>query len=119
MIPLHPQPLHNFDYTGQHHYFLTWCCNYRQRLFTERDRVDLVLTQFLRAEEETTFDNIAYCFMEDHVHKIIRGRTDTSNAKQYIKLAKQYSGYYYQQAFGARLWQRYGNDRVVRDHDEL
>jgi putative transposase len=118
MIPLHPQPFRDFDYIGPHYYSLTWCCNYRQRLFAEVDRVDLVRAQFLRAGEEAEFDNIAYCFMPDHVHKVIKGRTSTSDAKQYIKLAKQYSGYYYKQAFGTRLWQRYGYDRIWRRDNE-
>jgi len=118
MIPLHPQPLRNCDYVGPHYYSLTWCCYYRQRLFSQADRVELVRAQFLRAGEEAEFDNVAYCFMPDHVHKVIKGRLATSDARKYIKLAKQYSGYYYKQAFGTRLWQRYGYDRICRSEPE-
>ena len=92
MIPLHPQPLRDFNYIGHCYYFLTWNCDYRQTLVTQADRVDLVREQFLRAEKEAGFDNVAYCFMPDHVHKVIKGRSPTSDAKKYIKLAKQYSG---------------------------
>jgi hypothetical protein len=34
-----------------------------------------------------------------------------------IKGAKQYSGYYYSKAFGSRLWQRYGFERVLRNDE--
>lgn len=118
MIPLHPQPLRDFNYIGQYYYFLTWNCDCRQPLFVEADRVNLVREQFLRAEREAEFDNVAYTFMPDHVHKVIKGRTSTSDAKKYIKLAKQYSGFYHSKAFGSRLWQRYGYDRVGLRDDE-
>jgi len=118
MIPLHPLPLRGFCYVGRHYYFLTWCCDYRQTLFTQADHVDLVRAQFLRAEAEAEFDNIAYCFMPDHVHKVIRGRTPGSDARRYMKLAKQYSGFYFAKTFGGRLWQGYGYDRVMLSEHE-
>ena len=78
----------------------------------------LVREQFLRAERESGFDNIAYCFMPDHVHKVMKASTSSSDAKEYIKRAKQYSGFYYSKQFGTRLWQRYGYDRVALRDDE-
>jgi len=35
----------------------------------------------------------------------------------FISRAKQYSGFYYQAAFGRRLWQRYGYERVLRNEE--
>lgn len=61
MIPLHPQPLRDFDYIGFYYYFLTWCCDHRQPLFTQPNQVDLVRGQFLRAEQETGFAK--YCVL--------------------------------------------------------
>jgi len=111
MIPLHPQPLRDFHYIGFYYYFLTWCCDHRQPLFTQPNQVDLLRGQFLRAEQETGFANIAYCFMPDHVHKVMKACSPTSDAGPYIKLAKQYSGDYYSKSFKRRVWQRYGYDR--------
>jgi REP-associated tyrosine transposase len=115
MIIKHPLPLSGFDYIGQHYYGLTWCCDYRKPLFTQSDRVDLVLQQFLRACAETKFELIAYNFMQDHAHKLVRGMSDDSDGRRYIKLAKQYSGYYFSQEFGEKLWQRYGVDQWLQD----
>ena len=114
----HPAPLRNFDYIGMYYYSLTWCCAKRQRLFTQADRVELARAQIQRACEDTQFEVIADCFMPDHLHQLVHGRTLTSDAKRFIVLAKQYSGYYYQKAFKQRLWQRYGHDRFLRkDHE--
>ena len=59
----------------------------------------------------------AYCFMPDHVHLLIEGTQDDANLLTFIKSAKQYSGFYFKQQTGVRLWQRYGFERVLR-HDE-
>jgi putative transposase len=115
MIIKHPQPLRGFDYIGPHHYALTWCCDYRKPQFTEAVRVELVLRQFLRACFESEFELVAYTFMPDHVHKVVRGISLSSDGRRYIKLAKQYSGYHYPEVFGEKLWQRYGHDRWLQD----
>ena len=115
----HPHLLRGFDYIGRHHYSLTWCCEVPEPVFTQPDRVDLVRAQILRACRESEFEVIADCFMPDHVHKVVHGRTPTADGRKFIKLAKQYSGFYFKQAFKQRLWQRYGYDRFVRDDGDV
>ena len=118
MIPLHPHPLRGFDYKGLNYYSLTWNCDYRQTFFTQSDRVGLVWEQFLRAASETDIEIDAYCFMPEHVHQLLHGRTATADAKDYIRRAKQYSGFYFSKKFHQKLWQRYGYDHVLRRDDE-
>lgn len=56
--------------------------------------------------------------MPDHVHLVIEGLEERSDLKQFIRLAKQLSGYYWSQTHqGQRLWQRYGYERVLRDDE--
>ena len=98
MIHKHPEPLRNFDYVGMYYYSLTWCCDYRKTLFTHADRVDLVRSQLLRACGEAECELVAYTFMPDHVHQLIRGCSNTSDGRRYIRLAKQYSGFYFKKA---------------------
>lgn len=84
--------------------------------FTSATVVVLVWTQFLRAASEKHFEVAAYCFMPDHLHLVVEGLADDSDLKAFVRLAKQYSAYYYARAHGGgRLWQRYGHDRIVRD----
>ena len=115
----HPHLLRDFDYIGTHHYSLTWCCKLNEPVFTQQDRVDLVREQILRACRESEFEVIADCFMPDHVHKLVHGRTAAADGRKFIRLAKQYSGFYFKKAFKQGLWQRYGHDRFVRDDGDI
>ena len=61
----------------------------------------------------------AYTFMRDHVHKVVKGISPDSDGKRYIKLAKQFSGYYFSQAYGEKVFQRYGHDRWLRKDGDV
>jgi putative transposase len=117
----HPYPRHHprLPYSGRQRYFLTFGTDQRRQLFRSDASVALVRTQILRAARQTRFEITAYCFMPDHVHLIAAGCESSSDAKVFIKLAKQYSGYYFKKERGVRLWQRYGFERVIRDDAEL
>lgn len=99
----HPYPPHwsAFNYVGRHRYALTFRTHARRAVFVRADVVDLVLTHILRAACEKHFVDIAHCFMPDHVHVVVQGEADDSDAKAFTKAAKQYSGYYYSQKHGA------------------
>jgi len=56
----------------------------------------------------------AYCFMPDHIHKVVRGTSPTADCLRYINRAKQYSGFYFSKAYGEKVFQRYGDDRWLR-----
>jgi len=56
--------------------------------------------------------------MPDHLHLVLEGTSDDSDCLRFIKLAKQYSGFYFARSRGEKLWQRYGFEHVLRD-DEL
>jgi putative transposase len=112
-----PKHLATFDYLGPYRYFLTFCTFNRGRLFVTKERVDLVVSQILRAAECERFALIAYCFMPDHVHLLVQGLTDRANCRRFIACAKQFAGYSYKKAFGGSLWQRYGYERTLRKAD--
>ena len=113
-----PERLTAFNYQGFHRYFLTFCANHRSHVFTSKDVVDLVLTQISRGATDSAFAVIAYCFMPDHLHLLIEGKSEGSDCREFIKRAKQYSGFYYSKAYGAKLWQRYSFERLLRDGDK-
>ena len=111
----YPRHLPAFNYVGPHRYFLTFCCDYRRKAFTDAAVVDLVMTQFLRAADEENMAIIASCFMPDHVHLVVEGRRDDSDLKRFVSSAKQLSCYHYKQEHRKRLWQRYVHERVLRE----
>jgi len=112
-----PGHLKTFDYLGLHRYSLTFCTNHRERWFSDATVVDLVRTQISRAATEHQFAVLAYCFMPDHLHLLVEGQSVSSDCKQFIARAKQYSGFYFKQARRHALWQRYGFEHVLRDEE--
>jgi REP element-mobilizing transposase RayT len=112
-------PLSKFSFVGMQYYSLTWRCFERQEHFTQRDRYELVWQQFLRASAETNVANVVHCFMPDHVHQLVKGLTAEADAKDYIKRAKQYGGYYFKKAFRAELWERDGHNHVILGDREV
>ena len=120
MLTKTPGHLKVFDYVGLFRYFLTFCTVNRHPHFVDRQRVDVVLEQVLRAAADTDFAVVAYCFMPDHLHILIEARSEACDCLGFIKRAKQFSGYYFKQRFGTPLWQRYGYEHVLRgDEDTL
>ena len=113
-----PGHLSAFDYRGLHRYSLTFCTDFRKRVFVEATAVTLVAQQIVRKANQTGFALIAYCFMPDHVHLVVEGTRDDSDCLRFIKLAKQYSAFYFARSNGEKLWQRYGFEHVLHD-DEL
>jgi REP-associated tyrosine transposase len=78
----------------------------------------LALCQIRRAADQERFALLAYCFMPDHAHFVIRGLHDDSHFKRFATRAKQFSGYAFSQAHdGQRLWQRYFYEHVLRDEE--
>ena len=114
---MYPEHLKAFDYRGLHQYFLTFCTHNRGRLFAKADAMEVVRTQIARASAEQRMSVIAYCFMPDHLHLLMEGQSDDADCRTFIARAKQYSGFSYQAAFGRRLWQRYGYERVLRSDE--
>jgi putative transposase len=116
---MHPYPQHlgSFDYVGFHRYFLTFCTRDRRPFFTEPKHVQLVEEYFLRAAKECEIADLAHCFMPDHLHAAVEGRSPAADARIFISRMKQYTGFHFKRKFGEPLWQRYGHERVVRDDE--
>ena len=117
-MPEYPRHLAGFDYIGRYGYFLTFCTFERKQLFASAEAVCIVHTQILRACAEDGFAVTAYCYMPDHVHLLVEGERADSNLRSFTCHAKQYAGFYFKKATKERLWQRYGYERVLRNHEE-
>ena len=114
----YPKHLPDFPYVGKLSYALEFTTENRALLLKEDAAIDVVVVQLLRAATERGFAIVTYCLMHDHAHLVVDGERDDSDCLSFIKLAKQYSAYYYKQSFGRRLWQRYGYERFIRDDME-
>ena len=115
-MPYKPVPrLHNFSYAGLHRYSLTICTYRRQRVFVNREAVDLVLWQLLQSASRSGFAVTAYCFMPDHLHLLVEGTADHATLNEFVRVFKQCSAYHWKSAFGSRLWQRSYFEHVLRE----
>jgi putative transposase len=114
----YPKHLDSPLYQGPQRYFLTFCADNRHLVFADFDAVALVLSQISRAADEEEFAVIAYCFMPDHLHLLVEGQRDDSDCLRFIKAAKQYAGFHYNQRYHRRLWQRYGYEHILRNDED-
>ncbi len=76
-----------------------------------------VLEQFRQAARRHGFEFLAYCFMPDHLHLLTEALRADSRLVEFVREAKQRSGYAAAHRTGVRLWQESFHDRVLRDED--
>jgi putative transposase len=113
-----PARLRQLSYIGPQRYSLTFCTDWKRKWFENADAVELVLSQFLRVAANEGFAILAYCFMPDHVHLLIEGLREDSDARKLIIKAKQCSAHAYASRFGERLWQPFAYEHVLRDDEK-
>ncbi len=106
-----------FDYTGKHRYFLTFCTGKRRAVFTSADIVATTWSQILRAAGETSFYVTAYVFMPDHIHLLVEGTTTACELRRFVSLAKQRAAYTFGQQHDQPLWQPSFYDHVLREEE--
>ncbi len=110
--------LPDFNYIGRYRYLITICTYKGKTAFrypvTTRDCIKNL--RELSAKYE--FDIICYCFMPNHLHVLAKGKSDTSDLRNFIRIYKQITSYYHKQKTGYQLWQRGFDDRVLRNSED-
>ena len=110
-----PQRLQKRLYIGESRYFLTYCVLDRRPVFKNATAVAEALAHVQRTARDESFEVLAYCFMPDHLHLLVKGLDKESDLRRFVKMSKQRSGYAYRKRAGGRLWQEGYFDRVLRD----
>jgi putative transposase len=120
MLPRAVRRLPGCTYVGARLYFVTVLTKSRRRFFVDSEVVACCDAEIRRAATKTRFEIIAACYMPDHLHLLVEGRSTGADFRQFRRLAKQLSAYYVKRRLGLRLWRRGYYDRVVRqDEDPL
>jgi putative transposase len=112
-----PPRLEGFDYRGGYRYFLTICAYQRRLAFKDASTIDLVMEQIRFTATEQAFEDIAYCFMWDHIHLLVAGASEAADLKKFAQLMKQRSGWRFARSGDGRLWQPGYYERVLRSED--
>ena len=110
--------LAGFSYTGPWRYSLTSCASSLRPLFRDSDLVVVCRDQILRASAECGFDVIAYCFMPTHVHLLAHGASKDARLTDFMRHAKQLSGYHGRHLAGGPVWQSGYYERVLRELED-
>jgi len=101
-------------YLGRQWYFLTACCDRRQRFFADTHLADSVLRTLRCVAEEHGFAVHAYCLMADHLHLLVYGMKQTSNALRFMREFKHRTGQMAWRDGRPHLWQKKFHDHILR-----
>ena len=116
---MRPRRLTTFDYTGCHHYALTFCTYRRNRYFEDPALLAVVMQQISRTIVEHGFEELAYCYMPDHVHVLVAGLIENASFVPCIEVVRQRSSRAAKTFQGIRLWQDGYFERVIRADEQL
>ncbi len=116
---MRPKRLKTFDYIGCYHYSLTFCTFRRNRYFEDPALVRLVSAQISGTPPDYQFDELAYCFMPDHVHILLAGLQEDASLLPCVEVMRQRSSRAAKAAQGIRLWQDGYFERVLRNREQL
>jgi putative transposase len=112
-----PHRLPGFSYLGLHRYSLTFCVRNRDSAFTTATIVAEAIEQILLAAKACGFEILAYCFMPDHLHLLVEGRSDDSDLTRFVHQLKQRTSFTYRRHHQNRLWQEGYFEHVLRDDE--
>jgi putative transposase len=106
-------------YRGRGSYFVTLCCEARQRIFSDQRRAHQLVEKLASQASKHNFAVHAYCVMPDHAHLLAEGLQDACDLLGFVKELKQLSAYHYKQETGQRLWQKKYYDHILRSAESL
>jgi len=104
-------------YIGLQRYFLTFCTAQRRACLITSDAVTCVHDQILLAVALFDMEEIAYCFMPDHLHLLVEARSSDSDLISFANLVKQRTSFAYRQSHPERLWQKGYFEHIVRNDE--
>ena len=79
--------------------------------------VDVCRREILRAATDCGVAVLAYCFMPDHAHLLVH-LPAAAPISNFVKRAKQLSGFHGKQLTGSTIWQTGYYERTLRESEE-
>ncbi|MDH3251215.1 MAG: hypothetical protein OEM41_00410 [Ignavibacteria bacterium] len=109
---------HRFNYRGQHRYIVSMRTYRRNRVFADREVVMVLLNILREACWHHQFVVHAYCCLPDELILVIRGKTERSELKAFLRTLR---GNARQQIIipdGVELWNKTYTERVLRKTED-
>ncbi len=117
-FPKRPR-LRDFDYVGTYAYFITILTKDRGTYLKEVEVVRSATDILLEEARSEKFSILAYCFMPDHLHLLVMGQDDRSNARKFVSLFKQKSGHWFKKNYNENLWHVSYYDHILRREESI
>jgi REP element-mobilizing transposase RayT len=106
-------------YRGEVTASFTACVAGKQDLFVSSDIVGIFRQALWRASDRYQCEVLIYCFMPDHLHVALHGRTPSSDLWKAMTLFKQVTGHWLARHLPRVQWQKDFFDHILREEDEL
>ena len=106
--------LGDFSYKGYYRYFITLRCYGQASYFTDSKLIAKALLALHETAEQKNFHTWAYCFMPDHIHLLIEGKTENADMIKFISIFKQKAAFWFNSRYNTKLWQPSYYDHVLR-----
>ncbi len=111
-----PRRLDAFDYAGFYRYHVRVATWNRLRHFADPEVARISGERLLTFAMTSQFAVNAYCFMPDHAHLLLAGKSVNARLRVFLAAWKQSTGYAFARSTaGKRLWQPSYFERVLRE----
>ena len=90
------------------------CTFRRERYFSDIATGERSRTQLLETAARWGVEIIAYCFMPDHLHLLVGGKSEQASSRKWADAFRQTSGFNFRGERQRRLWQEGYFDHVLR-----
>ncbi len=117
MLHRRPPKLADREYRGAVRIFFTMCSFNRNPFFEKCDVVELVHDQLLHTCAECDVEDIAHCYMPDHLHALFAGASESADLRRLATVFRQRSAYAVRPIVKGKLWQEGYFDRHLRTEE--
>ena len=112
-----PRRLESLSYRGCLRYFITIRSHDFRPHFVDHEVVTEVIGILRSTAAQQGFLVWAYCFMPDHMHKLVEGENANADMRQFVALFKQRSAYWFNSIHGTSLWAANYYEHVLRNDE--
>jgi REP element-mobilizing transposase RayT len=109
---------HRFNYRGQHRYIVTMKTARGESVFVDRDIILRLLTVLREACWKDHFTVLAYCCLPEELMLVLRGTTERSDLKVFLRTLRETSRQQIHRPGGSDLWHRTYTERVLRKSED-
>ncbi|HUI53183.1 MAG TPA: transposase [Terriglobales bacterium] len=105
-------------YLGFRSYFVTICAKDRKKVFTTSEIVDNLRRVLQDQSTRFQFEVHSYCFMPDHCHLLVAGRTSEANLSKMIRGFKGCSARELRRFGVFDAWQKGFYEHILRSNED-